>query len=99
MEMPVPEISYTLILACINNDRDSRKKLYNLLSPSIYSLILAEGFIQKKAEEILQRFFIEIFSSIENYNTSQSFHHWYMQVYKDVISMATRKGTDMTNVF
>lgn len=98
MKISFAAITYTLLSGCINQDRDSQKQLYNLLSPATYRLILQEGFNQKEAEEILQKVFINVFNSIESYNSTVSFETWYLQVYEHIVSMAAKEVRNKTNV-
>lgn len=87
MELTFPYINQSLISGCINKNRNSQKRLYSLLSPYIFTAIIKAELDQKEVEEILQRVFIEIFSSIENYNRNVSFEHWCLEVYKNTIRL------------
>lgn len=89
MQFIFPQIHESLIAGCINKNRINQKRLYSLLSPSIFTATLHAGFNKKEAEEILQRVFIDIFSSIQNYNCNVSFEQWCLEVYKNTIRDCT----------
>lgn len=80
MELNFNGISNELILGCIHKDRSSQKKLYNLMSPVVYTKILQEGYTQKEAEEVLELVFLEIFELIERYDGTGLFEDWCMEV-------------------
>ncbi|HEX8278698.1 MAG TPA: hypothetical protein VF540_08375, partial [Segetibacter sp.] len=86
MKITISPIKQALIQGCINRNRPSQKQLYGILSPSIYTSILREGFPKQEAEEVLNRIFIEIFNSIEHYNHHISFEDWYMDVCEVVMN-------------
>jgi RNA polymerase sigma-70 factor (ECF subfamily) len=90
MEITFSPIQHALLQGCINRNRVSQKELYKILSPTIYTLILRQGFLQIEAEEILQRVFIEIFNSIEHYNHHVSFKDWYLDVFDSVLGQSKR---------
>lgn len=74
-----------LIQGCINRNRNSQKKLYDLLSPIIYTKLLEEVNGQKAAEILLQKVFLKIFTSIQDYNERVLFEEWFMEIYESVV--------------
>ncbi|GEO11654.1 hypothetical protein [Segetibacter aerophilus] len=75
-------LDHRIILGCINRDRKEQKKLYQLISPTLYTAIRKDGYTPIEAEKILVQVFVEIFKSLEKYNPEDLFEDWCLQVYE-----------------
>lgn len=84
MEAIFTAVDYAIISACVNNDRHSQNKLYTLIAPIVYTEILKDGYERRDAEEILKEVFIEIFTSIQKYNSEDLFEDWCMEIYQRI---------------
>ncbi|MDQ6814154.1 MAG: hypothetical protein M3040_10475 [Bacteroidota bacterium] len=97
MEFTFPPVSHAVIAGCINKDRDSQKKLYDLLSPLIFAEVICAGFCRQQSEELAARVFVAIFNSIDQYDCSSSFHSWALGIHEGVISFYCENSEHRTN--
>lgn len=73
------EVPDEIIFGCVNNNRTSQNKLYNLLAPKMMSHIRKYIDDYSVAEEILNKGFFKVFKSIDTFRFDGSFEGW---VYK-----------------
>lgn len=69
-----------LIQACINGDRHSQNKLYELFGPKMFSVCIRYSKNREEAEEIVQEGFIQVFRSLRNFEFAGSFQGWIRKI-------------------
>ncbi|MEP6597134.1 MAG: sigma-70 family RNA polymerase sigma factor [Ginsengibacter sp.] len=73
--------TYTqLIQACINGDRHSQNKLYELFGPKMFSICIRYSKNREEAEDILQEGFVQVFRSLCKFRFEGSFEGWIRQI-------------------
>lgn len=70
----------SLIRECLKGNRKSQKKLYDLYSPTLYSICLKILKDKTNAEDVLQEAFIKIFNKLEQYSGDGSFEGWLKRI-------------------
>jgi RNA polymerase sigma-70 factor (ECF subfamily) len=70
-----------LLKDCINGNRKSQKELYDLLSPSMYSICLRYAKNQMDAEDILQNGFIKLFNNLHKFRGDGPFEGWVRRIF------------------
>ena len=69
-----------LIQACINGDRHSQSKLYQLFVPKMFAVCLRYSKNREEAEEIVQEGFLQVFKSLKNFRHEGSFEGWVRKI-------------------
>jgi len=70
----------TLIQGCIDGDRHSQSRLYELLAPSMFGVCLRYAANREEAEEILQEGFLKAFKCIDQFKFACSFEGWIRKI-------------------
>src|SRR5215217_4800547 len=90
-------IDSTLIKNCIGGERKSQKKLYELLSPKMYSVCLKFFRKTTDAEDVLQEGFIKLFNNLHKYRGEGSFEGWVRRIFvNSAIEHLRRKNLNTT---
>jgi RNA polymerase sigma-70 factor (ECF subfamily) len=74
------EDTTALIQACIEGNRHSQTKLYEMYAPKMFSTCLRYSKNREEAEEILQEGFVQVFKSLKNFKSSGSFEGWIKKI-------------------
>lgn len=69
-----------LIGNCINRDRKSQKKLYDLYSPKMFAICLRYSKTQMDAEDVLQDAFVKLFNNLQQFRGEGSFEGWVRRI-------------------
>lgn len=69
-----------LIRSCINGNRQSQSKLYELFAPQMFAVCLRYSKNREEAEEILQEGFVQVFKSLETFKHFGSFEGWIRKI-------------------
>ncbi len=69
-----------LIQACIEGDRYSQTRLYEMFAPKMFSTCLRYSKNREEAEEIIQEGFVQVFKSLKNFNSTGSFEGWIKKI-------------------
>jgi RNA polymerase sigma-70 factor (ECF subfamily) len=69
-----------LIEGCVNGNRQSQNRLYNLLMPKMFVVCLRYSKNREEAEEILQEGFIKVFEYVHQYKFNGSFEGWVRKI-------------------
>ncbi len=69
-----------LIQSCINGDRHSQSKLYELFVPKMFAVCLRYSKNREEAEEILQEGFVQVFKSLKSFRHEGSFEGWVRKI-------------------
>jgi RNA polymerase sigma factor (sigma-70 family) len=77
-----------LIEACINGDRQSQNRLYQILAPKMLGVCLRYSRNREDAEDIVQEGFIKVFEFIHQYKFTGHFEGW---VRKIMVNCALQK--------
>lgn len=99
MEFTSSKISSSLISSCVNQDRNSQRKLYDVMSPIIYAKIVREGFSEPEAEKLLQTIFIKIFTSIRNYTSTVSVEQWCLEICKTEVKSYNQGNSSIVKIW
>jgi RNA polymerase sigma-70 factor (ECF subfamily) len=71
----------SLIESCINGDRKSQKKLYELYSPKLFLICLKYTKNQMDAEDVLQDGFVKLFTNLHKFKGEGSFEGWMRRIF------------------
>lgn len=74
-------IDSSLIRNCIDGDRKSQKKLYDVLSPKMYPVCIKFFKKSTDAEDLLQEGFIKLFNNLHKYRGEGSFEGWVRRIF------------------
>ncbi len=69
-----------LIPACIEGDRYSQTRLYEMFAPKMFSTCLRYSKNREEAEEILQEGFVQVFKSLKIFKNAGSFEGWIKKI-------------------
>jgi len=69
-----------LIKACLAEDRNAQRNLYELLAPQMFGVCLRYANNREEAEDIMQEGFAQVFKSLHNFNYSGSFEGWVRKI-------------------
>ena len=69
-----------LIQECIEGNRLSQGRLYQLFAPKMFAVCLRYSRNREEAEEILQEGFIQVFKSLKNFRHEGSFEGWIRKI-------------------
>src|SRR3954468_4343016 len=69
-----------LILACINGNRQSQSRLYNIYCQKMFVVCLRYSKSREEAEEILQEGFMKVFEFLHQYKFAGSFEGWMRKI-------------------
>ena len=69
-----------LIAGCLEGNRQSQNRLYNLFVPKMFAVCLRYSKDREEAEEILQEGFIKVFEFIHQYKFSGPFEGWMRKI-------------------
>jgi len=69
-----------LIQACINGDRHSQNRLYELFSLKMFAVCMRYSKNREEAEEIMQEGFVQVFKSLHNFKYTGSFEGWIRKI-------------------
>jgi len=70
----------TLIQGCIDGDKHSQSRLYELFAPSMFGVCLRYAANREEAEEILQEGFLKAFECIYQFRFAGSFEGWIRKI-------------------
>ena len=74
-------IDSSLVKNCIEGNRKSQKKLYELLAPKMYPVCLKFFKKSADAEDVLQEGFIKLFNNLHKYRGEGSFEGWVRRIF------------------
>ena len=74
------EPSNQLLQGCINGDRVSQNRLYQLFAPKMFAVCLRYSKKREEAEEIVQEGFMQAFKSLKNFRHEGSFEGWMRRI-------------------
>jgi RNA polymerase sigma factor (sigma-70 family) len=69
------------IKKCVENDRESQLKIYQLFSPILYGLCLKYMRNEDDAKDVFQDAFVIVFQKIGQYNFEGSFEGWIKRIF------------------
>ena len=69
-----------LIQSCIEGDRNSQSRLYELFIPKMFAVCLRYSKNREEAEEIVQEGFVQVFKSLRNFKHEGSFEGWIRRI-------------------
>ncbi len=69
-----------LIQACINGDRYSQSRLYELFAPKMFAVCLRYSKSREEAEDVLQDGFVQVFKSLHAFKFAGSFEGWIRKI-------------------
>ena len=69
-----------LIHGCINEDRHSQSRLYDLFAPKMFAVCMRYSKSREEAEDILQDGFVQVFKSLHSFKFVGSFEGWMRKI-------------------
>ena len=69
-----------LIKACLAEDRNAQRNLYELFAPKMFGVCLRYAKNREEAEDIMQEGFVQVFKSLHNFKFSGSFEGWVRKI-------------------
>lgn len=82
----------SLIKKCQNAEQDAQRQLYESYLPYVLTIARRFGISNQEMPDLIQDIFIEVFSSIDNYNTNKGvFKYWLKSIAIHKILNAQRK--------
>ena len=69
-----------LIKACLEEDRNAQRNLYELFAPKMFGVCLRYARDREEAEDIMQEGFVQVFKSLQNFKFSGSFEGWIRKI-------------------
>lgn len=73
-----------LIDACISNDRDAQRRLFDVYGGKMMSVCRRYSRSEAEAEDLLQEGFIRVFKYLHTYSKSGSFEGWMRRIFVNV---------------
>lgn len=74
------EQTMELIHACIDGNRNSQSKMYELFAPKMFAVCLRYSKTREEAEDILQDGFVQVFKSLHTFRFAGSFEGWIRRI-------------------
>ncbi len=95
-----------IIEGCLSNDRDCQKALYDMYASQVLGICRRYASHDLEAEDMLQEGFLNLFTSINQYNGSGPFESWMRRVIVTTCLRIIRKrsarrditGVDFSNI-
>ncbi len=84
-----------LVKGCLKNNRTSEYKLYQLLSPKMFSICLRYAGAYHEAEDLLQDGFTKMFLNLKKYRGEGSFEGWVRRIFVNTAIEHYRKTVRM----
>ena len=81
-----------IIALCKQGNRLAQKKIYDSLSPKMFSMCLRYMGNREEAEDVLQDGFLALFSKLDSYSGDGSFEGWARKVFVNTALMTLRKN-------
>jgi len=69
-----------LIKACLAEDRNAQRRLYELFAPKMFGVCLRYARDREEAEDIMQEGFVQVFKSLHQFKFSGSFEGWIRKI-------------------
>lgn len=69
-----------LIKACLAQDRNAQRNLYELFAPKMFGVCLRYARDREEAEDIMQEGFAQVFKSLHHFKFSGSFEGWVRKI-------------------
>jgi RNA polymerase sigma-70 factor (ECF subfamily) len=88
----------SLIKACSNGDNKAFKKIYDIHSPTMYSICLRYMKNEDEAKDALQEGFIKVFNKINKFTFSGSFEGWMKRIFVNTSIEQIRKRRNHLDV-
>ena len=85
-------IQSELINSCIDGDRRAQRKLFDAMSPKMFSLCVRYMGNRELAEDVLQDGFVTLFTKLSDYGGTGSFEGWARRIFITTALMALRKN-------
>lgn len=82
----------SLIKDCINNNSLAQKKLFDILSPTMFALCLRYAKNTEEAEDVLQEGFVKLFKNLKQFEGKGSFEGWAKRIFIHVSIEHYRKN-------
>jgi RNA polymerase sigma-70 factor (ECF subfamily) len=79
-ETELLEETRQLIKACLEEDRNAQRNLYELFAPKMFGVCLRYARNREEAEDIMQEGFVQVFKSLQNFKFSGSFEGWIRKI-------------------
>lgn len=79
-ETELLEETRQLIKACLEEDRNAQRNLYELFAPKMFGVCLRYARDREEAEDIMQEGFVQVFKSLQNFKFSGSFEGWIRKI-------------------
>ena len=70
----------TLIQGCVDGDRHSQSRLYDLFAPTMFGVCLRYSANREEAEDILQEGFLKVLECIHQFRFAGSFEGWIRKI-------------------
>mgnify|MGYP003324580207 CR=1 FL=1 len=81
-----------IIALCKQGNRLAQKKIYDSLSPKMFSICMRYMGNRGDAEDVLQDGFLALFSKLDSYSGDGSFEGWARKVFVNTALMTLRKN-------
>lgn len=65
-----------ILKGCLNNDRSSQKKLFDLYAPKMLAVCMRYIRNKEEAEDVLQESFIKVYKKLDTFKGNGSFEGW-----------------------
>jgi RNA polymerase sigma factor (sigma-70 family) len=88
-----------LIQACIANDRQAQKLLYDRFSPLMFGVCLRYVGRREDAEDVLVEAFFKVFDNLDKFQGSGSFEGWIRRIVVNESLMFLRKKHALKNAY
>lgn len=81
-----------IIALCKQGNRQAQKRIFDSLSPKMYSICLRYMGNRDEAEDVLQDGFLALFSKLDRYSGEGSFEGWARKIFVNTALMTLRKN-------
>ena len=81
-----------IIALCKQGNRQAQKRIFDSLSPKMYSICLRYMGNRDEAEDVLQDGFLALFSKLDSYSGEGSFEGWARKIFVNTALMTLRKN-------
>jgi RNA polymerase sigma factor (sigma-70 family) len=86
------DIDHDLLARCLKKEVAAEYRLYHRFAPRVYGICLRYGGNVMEADEILQKGFIRLFSSLDQFRFDGSFEAWVTRIFVNTAINAYRQN-------